>query len=47
MEKHGLSSQMPFFRLKISNEIPWLGEFPHSPIHLYVKKEGGQIVEVS
>ena len=47
MEKHGLGDQMPFFRMKISNEIPWLGEFPHSPIHLYVKKEGSEIVEIS
>ena len=47
MAKNGISDLMPFYRMKISNEIPWLGEFPHSPILFYVKKEGKDIVEIS
>ena len=46
MHKHGLLDQIPIYRIKISNEVPWLGEFPHSPIHLYLKKEGNEVVEL-
>jgi len=42
----GLLDQIPFFRMKISNQVPWLGDIPHSPIHLYVRKEGSDIVEI-
>lgn len=43
---NGLLKQIPFFRMNIENQVPWLGQFPHSPIHLYVKKEGDDIVEI-
>jgi hypothetical protein len=46
MEKHGLLSKLPLYRVKIDNQLPWLGDFPHSPIHLYVRKEGNDIVEI-
>lgn len=46
MEKHGLLDKIPFYRMKINNSVPWLGEFPHSPMLLYVKKEGDDIVEM-
>lgn len=46
MEKHGLLDSLPFYRVKISNQIPWLGDFPHTPMHLYVRKEGEHIVEI-
>jgi len=32
--------------MKITNQVPWLGDFPHTPMHLYVKKDGDQIVEI-
>ena len=32
--------------MKITNQVPWLGDFPHTPMHLYVKKEGNEIVEI-
>jgi hypothetical protein len=40
MQKHGYLQKLPVFRMKIDNQIPWLGDFPHSPLHLYLKKEG-------
>ena len=46
MEKHGVLDQIPIYRIKINNEIPWLGEFPHSPIHLYLKKDGNDVIEL-
>lgn len=46
LEMNGLLKQIPFFRMNIENQVPWLGQFPHSPIHLYVKKEGDDIVEI-
>ena len=46
MEKHGLLSKLPMYRMKITNQVPWLGDFPHTPMHLYVRKEGNDIVEI-
>lgn len=46
LDKHQLLEKIPFYRMKITNQIPWLGDFPHSPLHLYVKKEGADIVEM-
>lgn len=46
MHKHGLIDQLPFYRMKITNQVPWLGDFPHTPMHLFVKKEGNSIVEI-
>lgn len=46
MHLHGLGDQMPFYRMKIYNQVPYLGNFPHSPLHLLVKKEGNQISEI-
>lgn len=42
----GLLDQIPFYRMKIYNQVPWLGDIPHSPIHLYIRKEGDSIVEI-
>ena len=47
MHKHGLLDQLPIFRMKIDNQVPFLGELAYSPIHFYIKKEGDQIVEIS
>lgn len=46
LEKHGLLDRLPIYRVKITNQIPWLGDFPHTPMHLYVRKEGTDIVEI-
>ena len=32
--------------MKIENQVPWLGDFPHTPLALYIRKEGDQIVEI-
>ena len=44
LEKHGL--QLPLYRLAISNKVPWLGNFGYSPIYLFIKKQGNEIVEI-
>lgn len=46
MHLHGLGDQLPFFRMKIYNQVPYLGTFPHSPLHLLLKKEGNQLSEI-
>lgn len=46
MHLHGIYDQIPIFRMKISNQIPQLGSFPHSPLHLFIKKEGNEISEI-
>jgi len=46
MYKHGLLDNIPFYRMKISNQIPWLGDIPHTPLHLFVRLEGEDIVEM-
>ena len=46
--KHGLAKDLPLFRTCVDNNIPYLGNFGYSPIHLYVKKDKstGQIVQI-
>jgi len=46
MERHGFLDQVPIYRMHINNQVPWLGEFPHSPMHIYLRKEGDDIVEM-
>lgn len=46
MYKHGLLDNIPIYRMKISNQIPWLGDIPHTPLHLFVRLEGEDIVEM-
>ena len=46
MDKHGLLDQLPLYRMNIKNQVPYLGDFPHTPLHLYVRKEGEEIVEI-
>jgi len=46
LDKHQLLDKIPFYRMKITNQVPWLGDFPHSPMHLYIKKEENEIVEI-
>lgn len=46
MEKHGLLDSLPFYRMKISNQVPYLGDFPHTPMHLYIRMEGTDIIEI-
>jgi hypothetical protein len=46
MHKAGIFDQLPIFRLNIENQVPKLGTFPHSPIHIYIRKEGDSIVEI-
>lgn len=46
MKKHGLLESMPIFRTKINNQIPWLGDLPHTPLHIFLRKDDkGEIVE--
>ena len=46
LQKHGLSDLIPIYRMKVTNEIPYLGKIPHTPIHIYIAKEGQNIVEI-
>jgi hypothetical protein len=46
MHKHGIYDQLPLFRMKIGTTIPELGNFPHTPILMYVKKDGNDISEM-
>jgi hypothetical protein len=46
LEKHGYISKLPCYRLGIDNKVPYLGNFGYSPIYLYVRKEGKDIVEL-
>lgn len=46
MAKHQLLDQLPLYRMKITNQVPYLGDFPHTPLHLYVRKNGDQIEEI-
>ena len=46
LEKHGYSNQLPCFRLGIDNKIPYLGNFGYSPIYMYVRKQGDQVIEI-
>ena len=32
--------------MKITNQVPWLGDFPHSPMHLYLRLDGKYITEI-
>ena len=44
MANQGLLSKVPIFRMKINNQVPWLGDLPHTPLHIYLKKNAkGQI----
>ena len=47
MYKHGYLDQIPMFRIDLDNKIPYLGDMPHTPIALYIRKEGDQIVEIT
>jgi hypothetical protein len=44
LEKHGY--QLPCYRLAIENNVPFLGKFGYSPIYMYVRKKGNEIVEL-
>jgi len=46
MDKHGLLDKLPIYRMMIANQVPWLGDLPHTPMHLYLRKEGEDIVEI-
>lgn len=46
LEKHGYLSKLPLYRLSIDNSIPFLGNFGYSPIYLYVRKRGSEIIEL-
>jgi len=34
------------YRLSIDNKVPFLGNFGYSPIYMYVKKRGNDIIEL-
>ena len=36
--KHGVLDKLPLFRMKITNQVPWLGDLPHTPLHLFIRK---------
>ena len=44
MDRHGFN--LPLFRLAIDNKVPFLGNFGYSPIYMYVRKQGNEIVEI-
>lgn len=44
LEKHGYD--LPLYRLSIDNKVPYLGNFGYSPIFMYLKKKGNQIIEL-
>ena len=46
LDKHQLLDKVPFYRMKITNQVPWLGDFAHTPMHFYIKKEQNEIVEI-
>ena len=46
MEALGISDAMPIYRMHIMNELPWLGNLPHSPLHIYLRKEDDAVVEL-
>jgi hypothetical protein len=46
LEKHGYLDQLPLFRLSIDNKVPYLGNFGYSPIYIYLRKQGTDIVEI-
>lgn len=46
LEKHGYLNDLPCYRLSIDNKVPYLGNFGYSPIYIYVRKEGKDIVEI-
>jgi hypothetical protein len=39
MNKHGVLDKLPIYRMKINNQVPWLGDLPHTPLHLYIRKD--------
>lgn len=44
--KHGLSKELPLFRINIDNKVPYLGNFFYSPIYYYMRKRDGKLVEL-
>ena len=46
LEKHGYLDKLPLYRLSIDNKVPYLGNFGYSPIYIYLKKQGNQILEL-
>ena len=44
LSKHGI--RLPLYRLAIDNKVPYLGNFGYSPIYLYVRKSGNEVVEL-
>ncbi|CDW85809.1 UNKNOWN [Stylonychia lemnae] len=46
LEKHGYLNKLPLYRLSIDNKVPQLGNFGYSPIYMYVRKRGNEIVEI-
>ena len=46
LERHGYLDKLPCYRLAIDNKVPFLGNFGYSPIYLYVRKQGDNIVEM-
>jgi hypothetical protein len=46
MHKHGLLETLPFYRMSVKNEVPWLGDLQITPLLLYVRKEGDAITEI-
>jgi hypothetical protein len=41
------AGELPLFRMKMENEIPYLGNFGYAPIYFYVKKcKDGFVTEI-
>jgi hypothetical protein len=46
LEKHGLLSELPMFRMKSEDIDPLLGSVNFSPAYLYLKKHQGRLSEI-
>ena len=47
MRKHNLLDKVPLFRMKINNQVPYLGDLPHTPLHIFLRKDSdGNVVEM-
>lgn len=46
LEKHGYGDKLPLYRLAIDNKIPFMGNFGYSPIYMYIRKRGNDVVEL-
>lgn len=39
LEKHGYGSDLPLYRVGISNKLPFMGNFGYSPMYIFIRKD--------